>query len=577
MKTRILSAFTALVMFITMLLTPQLITGASAADGVSLPFKDVRSNQWFYGAVQKMYTSGLMEGKSKDKFDPKATMTRAELVTLMARLAGEEVDGLGRFAEHFSDVGKKAWYKDYVGWASKNGLAQGYGGGLFKPNAPIKRLELATFIIRLIDYVELDLPEAPLIERFNDTVTFPSWAKDNIEQMRKLGLIEGNEKSNFLAYASVTRAEVATIVSRFCDQLTVDPMHEALRRIPSVIENRNGRAVIRLGDASTVTPENISLILINSATELDTSVYSVVCDNNAVASIRNGAYKDVEVGGYYDTQLKIYIKNKITGEVTDPYNLEVKIIRVADLEAEMIPEFKYKIKTDGTCEIVDYIGVRYVKNLKIPSSIGGHRVTSIGKAAFKESRELESVVIPDSVTFIDTEAFSLCRNLEKVSIPSSVTKIGRAAFYYCSSLESVRLPRNLARIPDYMFYMCTSLEEIITYDTLEEVGKYSFSNCSLVDFNFNEGLEIVGEYAFEGCLFTSVRLPDSCTYAGHWAFYNCLLLSEASFGDRLELIGSGILYNTAVKELHFRGTSETFDNIYMLSAFDKEFPIIFEK
>lgn len=73
MKTRILSAFTTLVMFITMLLTPQLLTGVSAADGVSLPFKDVRSKQWFYGAVQKMYTSGLMEGKSKDKFDPIGT------------------------------------------------------------------------------------------------------------------------------------------------------------------------------------------------------------------------------------------------------------------------------------------------------------------------------------------------------------------------------------------------------------------------------------------------------------------------------------------------------------------------
>lgn len=577
MKKRIFTFVMALVLFTTVMITPCLLVSSRATDEVKLPFKDVRSGQWFYGAVAKMYVSGFMEGKSAEKFDPKATMTRGELVTLMARLASADVSEMGKYAERFPDVGKKAWYKDYVGWAAKNGLAQGYDGGLFKPNDPIKRLELAAFIIRLIDFMDLKLPEAPLIDSFLDSITFPSWAKDSIERMRLLGLIEGRENGAFNAYASVTRAEVATIVSRFCDYLLADPMHEAVKNISKALENNNGRSVIRLGDETTVTEENLTLIIMNCGTSLDLGTYSIVFDDNQIASLRNGDYKNVAVGDRFDTELNISIKNNVTGETTEIVKLNLRIIKVADLEAEMVPEFKYKIKTDGTAEIVDYIGVRYVKNLTIPAKLGGVAVTSIGKAAFKESRELLSVRIPDSVTFIDTEAFALCTSLKAVDIPDSVTKFGRATFYYCSSLTSVTLPKDLKRIPDYMFYMCTSLETASTTDSLEEIGKYSFSNCSLTDFNFNEGLLILGEYAFEGCALMSVYLPDSCTYAGHWAFYNCLWLADASFGGNLELIGSGILYNTSVKELHFRGTAAQYDALYKLSAFDDDFPIVFEK
>jgi len=577
MKKRLLTTISALILCTAVLVTPMFFISSQASSDIKLPFKDVRSSQWFYSYVLKMYSSGYMEGKSESKFDPKTTMTRAELVTLMARLADADVTGLGKFAERFNDVGNKAWFRDYVGWAAKNGLAQGYEGGLFKPNDPIKRLELAAFIIRLVDYIDLKLPESPIVDKFYDSVTFPSWAKDSIERMRLYGLIEGYDGAKFLPYRSVTRAEVAAIVARFCDYLSADPMHESVKNISRVLENINGRSVIRLGDVSTVSEDVISRIILNAGTTLDDAVYTVVFDKNQLDLIRNSEYSSIAVGEYYNTELNIALKNKNTGDTTDTVKLNLRIVKVADIESEMVPEFKFKIKTDGTAEIVDYIGVRYVKNLAIPKKLGGAVVTSIGKEAFKESRELVSVKIPDSVTSVGTEAFSLCTNLQSVDIPDSIVTFGRAAFYYCTSLKDVTLPRGLKRIPDYMFYMCTALETAATDNSLEEVGKYAFSNCKLTGFNFNEGLEIVGEYSFEGCMLSEVYLPDSCTYAGHWAFYNCLWLEKASFGNKLTLIGSGILYNTGVTALNFRGSAAEYEEIYSLSAFDKTFPIIFEK
>lgn len=577
MKRTIISVLTALALTIALLLTPCLLVGSNATDANKLPFKDVKSGQWFYGAVYEMYISGFMEGKSTKLFEPNSTMTRAELVTLMSRLADKDTTGFNVYAEKFSDVGKKSWFTSAVGWAAKEGLAQGYDGNLFKPNAPIKRMELATFIVRLVDYLDLNLPENEKIKSFSDAVTFPNWAKDTIESMRLLGLVEGDTSGRFYPYREVTRAEVATIVSRFSSYITADPMHAALSNITSVLDSENGRSVIVLGGETTVNESTLSRIIVVCGTELDESKYSAVFDTAQIDGLKNGAYRDLPFGSYYDTELNIALKNNSTGETTDTLKLSIRIRKVADLDAEMTPEFVYKIKLDGSAEITDYIGVRFVKHLTIPSTLGGARVTSIGKEAFKESRELVSINIPDGVTFIDTEAFSLCTSLESVIIPESVTKVGRAAFYYCTSLKSVTLPKNLERIPDYMFYMCTSLANAVTYDALEEVGKYAFSNCVLENFNFNEGLEIVGEYAFEGCMLTKVYLPDSCTYAGHWAFYNCLWLDEASFGDNLELIGSGVLYNTSVSELDFRGSSATYATIYKLSAFDEEFPIVFEK
>lgn len=577
MKKRKLSLLTAVVLTFSLLSSLVFLVGSAASDNVKLPFKDVKKGHWFYSAVYDMYTAGYMEGTSESRFEPNETMTRAQLVTLMARLAGADTSESGQFAERFKDIGKKSWYKDAVGWAARVDLAQGYEGGLFKPNDPIRRMELATFMVRLIDYIDLTLPESPIVESFKDQVTFPSWARDSIESMRVLGLIKGDERGKFNAYSSVTRAEIATIVSRFAPYLTRDPMHRAAEQMSSVLDSVDGRSLITLGDTSTVNAETLSRILIVCGSELDEEKYCIVFDEAQLNELRDGAYASVDIGETFDTELDIAIKNKSTNETTEVFRLTLRIKKVADLAAETVPEFMYKLKTDGTAEITDYNGVRFVRHLTIPSELDGARVTSIGKEAFKESRELVSVTIPDSVTFIDTEAFSLCTSLESVTIPDCVTKIGRAAFYYCTSLTSVTLPEQLERIPDYMFYMCTSLAHAYTSDSLEEIGKYSFSCCRLEEFNFNEGLEIVGEYAFEGCALTEVYLPDSCTYAGHWAFYNCTWLESASFGDRLELIGSGVLYNTAVTELRFRGSAETFEQIYRLSAFDEDFKIAYEK
>lgn len=94
----------------------------------------------------------------------------------------------------------------------------------------------------------------------------------------------------------------------------------------------------------------------------------------------------------------------------------------------MISEDKIEI-TIFLCKFVSDI-----KQIEIPEEIDGHRVTSIGKNAFRFCSSLTSVTIPDSVTIIGESAFENCVNLESVIIKNKNASIAENAFYGCKKI-----------------------------------------------------------------------------------------------------------------------------------------------
>ena len=83
-------------------------------------------------------------------------------------------------------------------------------------------------------------------------------------------------------------------------------------------------------------------------------------------------------------------------------------------------------------------------------------LTSIGKGAFRDCKNLTSINIPSSVTSIERDAFRGCERLASVTIPNSVTSIGSYAFCDCRNLPYVTLPNKLTSIEDNLFYGCSS-------------------------------------------------------------------------------------------------------------------------
>ena len=95
------------------------------------------------------------------------------------------------------------------------------------------------------------------------------------------------------------------------------------------------------------------------------------------------------------------------------------------------------------------------KDYEIPNS-----VTSIGRSAFSDCKNLTSIHIPDSVTSIGDSTFSDCQNLTSIHIPGSVTSIGDSAFSDCKNLASIHIPDSVTSIGDDAFRCCPLKDSI---------------------------------------------------------------------------------------------------------------------
>ena len=190
-----------------------------------------------------------------------------------------------------------------------------------------------------------------------------------------------------------------------------------------------------------------------------------------------------------------------------------------------------------TGEITDYDD-NCEKDVKIPSTIGGVAVTSIGNSAFANNN-LTSVTIPNSVTSIGVGAFD-DNNLTSVTIPDSVTSIGSGAFYN-NSLTSVTIPNGVTDIGRDAFAY-NDLTSVIILDGVTSIGDVAFQNNNLTSVTIPNSVTSIGSLAFAWNNLTSVTIPDSVTSIGWGAFYNNNLTS-VTIPDSVTYIGESAFEN----------------------------------
>lgn len=111
-------------------------------------FKDIDKTGWYVDGIKYALGHGLMNGVDTDKFEPNGNVTRAMLVTVLYRLADKpSVSGL---TIPFTDVKSSDWYYDAVVWAYDKGIGNGTSETTFAPNAPVTREQLVTFLWRYV-------------------------------------------------------------------------------------------------------------------------------------------------------------------------------------------------------------------------------------------------------------------------------------------------------------------------------------------------------------------------------------------------------------------------------------------
>ena len=184
-------------------------------EGTTLPFTDVSSSDWFYDAVAYVYENGLMGGTGNNQFSPSVTTTRAMIVTILHRLEGEPTTGTSAF----TDVAAGQWYTDAVAWASANRIVEGYGNGRFGPNDTITREQMATILYRYAQSKGYNVSSTGDLSGYTDAAQVSDWAQTAMGWANAQGLITGNTATTLNPTGSATRAEVATILMRFVENV----------------------------------------------------------------------------------------------------------------------------------------------------------------------------------------------------------------------------------------------------------------------------------------------------------------------------------------------------------------------
>ena len=178
----------------------------------STNFTDVEENGWYHTGVDFMVKNGFMNGVADDAFDVDGNLTRAQLVTILYRIAGEpETTATNPFA----DVADGQWYTNAVIWAAENGIVKGVNTTTFAPNDQITREQIATILFR---YAKAEKVEGKLAG-FPDAEKVSDYAADAMAWAVEQGLINGISESDGKTYLApqetATRAQIAVILMRY--------------------------------------------------------------------------------------------------------------------------------------------------------------------------------------------------------------------------------------------------------------------------------------------------------------------------------------------------------------------------
>lgn len=219
MKKRLLSLALALC------LVCSLLPGTALAAGEN-PFTDVPASHWAHDDITYVYENDLMNGTDGSLFSPESTTTRAQVVTVLYRLAGQPA---ADWANPFWDVPASAWFHDAVTWAWENDITGGVSSTHFGAGNAVTREQLATFLYRYAQDQGYDTSARADLSGYSDAGLVSSYATEALSWANATGLITGTTATTLSPQGSATRAQVATILSRFCQDVIpggyVSPAH----------------------------------------------------------------------------------------------------------------------------------------------------------------------------------------------------------------------------------------------------------------------------------------------------------------------------------------------------------------
>ena len=184
-----------------------------------LPFEDVAPGAWYEEAVRYAYFHNIMEGMREMEFSPTTALTRAMAVQILYNLEGQPDLSDENLGYPYEDVDAQAWYGNAVYWARITGVATGYGDGTFQPTDSITRQEFAQMLYNYAKYKGYDLTAEGDLAQFPDSESVADWAETAMSWANGNQLINGHDDGTIDAAGIGTRAQAASILMKFDQNL----------------------------------------------------------------------------------------------------------------------------------------------------------------------------------------------------------------------------------------------------------------------------------------------------------------------------------------------------------------------
>lgn len=286
--------------------------------------------------------------------------------------------------------------------------------------------------------------------------------------------------------------------------------------------------------------------------------------------------------------------------------------------------FEYSALDDGTIQITKYTGSD--TTLTVPSEIDGYTVTEIGWYAFRDCRELETIILPESITSIGREAFygtayyndesnwengilylsncliatksneingnvvvkqgtrvvadyafSECANMTGIKLAEGLISIGDSAFYECTSLVSLTIPDSVIhieelRIVDYsaLDKSESKLQSVVIGNGITTIPANMFRSCSnLINVTLGNNVKTIENEAFAYTSIKNIKFPDSVETIGYRAFFSCDFLTHIEFGKGINSIDSSAFDGKNISKVTYTGNSVQWEHVVIEDHNDK--------
>lgn len=181
-------------------------------------FTDLKAANWSHEGIDYVLSHGYMVGTTDTKFEPDGSMTRAMIVTVLYRVAGDTGVATSKAGSvPFTDVQNGRWYTDAIKWAYANGIVKGMNEKTFAPDVSVSREQITLFICRFAKFIGDDVTAKGDISKFKDVSTLSAESRSAVSWAVGKGILKGFGNGKIGPKDTATRAQFAVMLQRWMD------------------------------------------------------------------------------------------------------------------------------------------------------------------------------------------------------------------------------------------------------------------------------------------------------------------------------------------------------------------------